>query len=184
MGYFIHHDGPDIFLVKYPHTLLMSLNSRFFLCYLICDSPINTPVLHRFLLFLKSWTNKRNDFTLSSFFAERENLIISVTMYTFLNERNCRRTTVDNGFCAITFVLVNLSFWDFYWQHIHICFIWFICFSTDKLHSYRYQLCSFFSATLLVDVPFFLWNRLHARGSQNEKAVARFFNYTFHCIQM
>jgi hypothetical protein len=41
------------------------------------------------------------------------------------------------------------------WQHI--CYVWWMCFSTDSQHIYDYKLCS--SSRWLV--PLFVWGRLH-----------------------
>ena len=40
----------------------------------------------------------------------------------------------------------NHNAWVIYWQHI--CYVWWMCFSTDSRNSYRYQLCT--SLRLLV----------------------------------
>ena len=56
----------------------------------------------------------------------------------------------------------------FYWQHI--CYIWWIYFSTDSLHSHWYQLCSSSSRCF----PLLL------RGfSRKRKAAIPIFNFTF-----
>ena len=54
----------------------------------------------------------------------------------------------------------------FYWQHI--CYAWWICFSTDSRHTYAYgyKLCS--SSCRLVPL-IFVWGRLHTGDSQEKR---------------
>ena len=54
----------------------------------------------------------------------------------------------------------------FDWQHI--CYIWWMCFSTDSPHTYGYKLCS--SSRRLV--PLFVWDRLHTGASQEKRKEA------------
>jgi hypothetical protein len=58
----------------------------------------------------------------------------------------------------------------FYWQHI--CYVWWIYFSTDSRHSHWYQLCSSSSRRFPL--------LLQGFSRKNEKQLSQSFNFTFH----
>jgi hypothetical protein len=77
-------------------------------------------------------------------------------------------------FCE-TDIIIMLDF--LIWQHI--CYAWWMCFSTDSRHTSGCKLCS--SSHRLV--PLFVWGRLHIGASQEKrKEAGPFLNFTFRYI--
>jgi hypothetical protein len=60
----------------------------------------------------------------------------------------------------------------------HICYVWWMCFSTDSRHTYRYKLWSpDFFIYWLYEADF-----IQGLLKKNEKKLSRFFNFTLHYI--
>jgi hypothetical protein len=60
----------------------------------------------------------------------------------------------------------------------HICYVWWMCFSTDSRHTYRYKL--WFPDFFI----YWLYEADFIQGllKKNEKKLSRFFNFTLHYI--